>query len=614
MSFSHINVEDSFANESLSSIWNFIKDNYSLYKQNYGAFVADVLSSDGNYLVIRNGEPIFFMNFFSDGLHNLVVNLMVGNNHRAIMLAIGISLYTILNKGHDGLVFHVNVNNKRMLGLVQHSEISETNALRPGLRSFKCTTSHLIKKFGMLYHHFLMIVPSFDIKHFRCSGNEFYVADGWNSIRSRHYLTTRKGEQIVYLKDYDVSLHYSLDLLQHIFDSEETDGISQELKHYLSDRGITSSSKTDEKRSYKPIDAIFLPTFSCNLGCRYCYSEASPEKKVVLDQGKAIVGIDYIFSNAKERGLKNVSFSFLGGGEPLMAVNLDCQLVDYIRRKEKESGITAYVSVCTNGTIYNDSVCRLISKSNRIQFSFDGCPDVQNLHRPFSGGNPTYDTVVSNIRKVRESYPQISIHVRATTSDYSVSMMPDFVKLLSDLHVKSVSFEPLMVTGRAVSNVFLGMPDINLFTKYYVEAKEIGLNNGIEVSCSASSVFRKFSFCGATYNNFVITPEGLISSCVEVSSFQDPLADFFIIGEISDGRVNINAKKLSLIRQYDEEVRLECSNCISNKSCRGNCPIRTKRFQKAGDEYLNELCIMQTKLFVYQVALFHERKELDCEP
>ena len=170
------------------------------------------------------------------------------------------------------------------------------------------------------------------------------------------------------------------------------------------------------------------------------------------------------------------------------------------------------------------------------------------------------------------------------------------------------------MTGRALSNTFLKMPDISLFTRHFIEAKEIGVECGVDVGCSASAVFRKFSFCGATYNNFVITPDGLISSCVEVSSLQDSLADFFILGEISDGRVNINAEKLSAIRQYDEEVRLECLNCISNKSCRGNCPVRTKRFQKAGYAYLNELCIMQTKLFVYQVALFHEMKELDCEP
>ena len=94
MPFSHIKVSDSLANESFSSVWNFIKDNYPLYKQSYGAFVADVVSSDGNYLIYRNGEPAFYMNYLSDGLHNLVVNLMVGNSRRAIMLAIGLSMYT----------------------------------------------------------------------------------------------------------------------------------------------------------------------------------------------------------------------------------------------------------------------------------------------------------------------------------------------------------------------------------------------------------------------------------------------------------------------------------------------------------------------------------------
>lgn len=609
MPFSHIKVKDSLANESLSSVWRFLKDNYPLYKQSYGAFVNDVLSSDGNYLVVCKGEPVFFMNFISDGLHNLVVNLMVGKSRRAIMLAIGLSMYTILNKGHNGLVFHVNVDNKRMLGLVRHSEITETNALRPGLRSFKCTTSHLIKKFGTLYHHFLMFAPMCHIKFFRCRGDEFYIADGWECINSRYHLTNRNGDPIIYLKDYNVSFHYSFDLLQHLYDSNEGDGISHTLKQYLYERGITNNCKANIKHSYKPVDAIFLPTFGCNLGCRYCYSEATPEKKTILDKNKAIVGIDYIFNNAKDRGVPNVSFSFLGGGEPLTTVDLNCYLVDYIRRKENDSGISASVSICTNGTIYNDSVHRLLCKSNRIQFSFDGYPDVQNLHRPFAGGNPTYETVVSNIKKIKNSFPEISINVRATTSDYSVTKMPEFVKLLSDLHVKSVSFEPLIVTGRAVSNGFLGMPDMSLFAKKFIEAREIGFDRGIEVNCSASSVFRKYSFCGATYNNFVITPEGLVSTCVEVSSLKDPLSNLFIIGDISNGRVNIDAKKLSNIRKYDEVERLECINCISNKSCRGNCPVRTLRFQNKGDKYINELCIMQTYLLGKQIISLHEKTE-----
>ena len=427
MSFSHINIEDSFANESLSSVWNFIKDNYPLYKQTYGAFVADVLSSDGNYLVIRNGEPIFFMNFLSDGLHNLVVNLMVGNSRRAIMLAIGISLYTILNKGHDGLVFHVNINNNNMLGLVQHAGIKETNALRPGLRSFKCSTSHLVKTFGPMYHNFLMIIPSYNIEFFRCVDKVFYIANGWESVKSRYHLLGRDREPIVYLKDYDVSFHCTTDLLQHLYDSAENDGISRSLKQYLFEHGITSNATTDKKNNYKPIDAIFLPTSNCNLGRKYCYSEATPEKKSVLDLNKGKTAIDFVFDNATDRGIHNVSFSFLGGGEPMMVVDLDCQLVDYIRKKESLCDINADVSLCTNGTIYNDSVHRLLGMSNRVQFSFDGCSDTQNLHRPFAGGMPTYETVVSNIYRVRESFPDIAINVRATISNYSVGTMPDIV-------------------------------------------------------------------------------------------------------------------------------------------------------------------------------------------
>lgn len=609
MSFSHVKIKDSTVDEALLVVWNFLNENYSLYKQTYGAFVADVSFSDGNYVIRRNGEVIFFMNYVSDGLRHLVVNLMAGNSRRAIMMAIGLSMNVILNKGHDGLVFHVNVNNTNMLRLVRHAGMEETNALRPGLRSFRCTTSRLIKTFGSLYHRFLMILPAYNIEFFRCISDVFYIANGWESIKSRHLLLGHDRKPIVYLKEYDVSFHGSPDLLQHLFDSEEEDGISLSIKDYLSKNGIISNTKIDEKNNYKPVDAIFLPTSSCNLGCRYCYSEAIPNNKSILDFEKAKIGIDFVFNNATDRGVRHVSFSFLGGGEPMMVAELDCRLVDYIRQKEKQSGIFADISVCTNGTIYNDSVHRLLGMSNRVQFSFDGSSDVQNLQRPFAGGRPTYETVVSNILRVRESFPDVIVNVRATVSDYSVSMMSAFVKLLSELHVKSVSFEPLIVTGRALQDASLRMPDINLFTHHFIEAYEFGAECDVEVNCSASAVFRKYSFCGATYNNFVITPEGLVSTCVEVSSLHDPLSEIFIIGDISEGRVRLDVERLSKIRKYDEDVRVECLNCISHKSCRGNCPVRTLRFQNSGEKYINELCVMQTKLLCHHIALLHEKQE-----
>ena len=151
------------------------------------------------------------------------------------------------------------------------------------------------------------------------------------------------------------------------------------------------------------------------------------------------------------------------------------------------------------------------------------------------------------------------------------------------------------------------MPDLTKFVKFFIEAQKIGIEKGIEVSCSASSVYRRTSFCGATHNNFVITPDGLISTCVEVSSLDDPLSKKFIIGDIGD-TITINDDRLQNIRSYDEANRVECKNCIAEKSCRGNCPVRTMRLGNE-DLFINELCIMQTKLLINRVFELHKNKE-----
>lgn len=609
MPYMHIGGRDSYVDESLLHLCNFLHDTYALYRQSYKPFYSDVLNSDGNYVIRRDGKVIFFMNFFSDGLHNLVVNLMAGSSREAIMFALGLSMYEVINKGHDGLVYHVNTENSNMLRITKHGGIPEQKALRPGLRSFKCSTTHLIRRFGQYYHRFLLTVPSLEIEFFRHFQGSFYIARGWKDINERHFIFGGDGVHFIYLKSKHISLHGTSDLLPHLYDSEKSDGISTNLNNYLSENKCSTDVHKSIKGPYQPVDAIFLPTSGCNLGCKYCYSEASSKKKTFLDLKKGLMGVDYIFNNAQTRKQNHVYFSFLGGGEPLLAADIDYQLVDHIRIKEQETGIKASISVCTNGTIFNERVRYILGKSNRIQFSLDGTSVVQNYHRPFANGGYTFQTIESNIKKIRQEYPKIKIAVRSTVSNYSVDKMPDFVHYLSQLGVNGVAFEPLIVTGRALVNRNLTMPDLNQFVKYFIEAEGVGVETGVEVSCSATSVYRRTTFCGATNNNFVITPDGNISTCVEVSSVDDPLSKYYIIGNISDKGIVIDEKKINSIRKFDEGNRIECINCIAEKSCRGNCPVRTMRMGSNGTYYINELCIMQTKLLINRVKNLHKTKE-----
>ena len=608
MPYSHINSKDSQIDESLFRLWEFLNDTYPLFNRSYKAFASEVLYADGNFVVRKKGKVTFYFTYLSDGFHNLVVNLMAGNCKEAIMYALALSIYVILNNGHDGLVFHVKVDNNNMLGIVRHAGMIEQEALKPGFRSFKCSSTHLIKRFGSYYHRFLLTAPSLNIEFFRNIEGTIYIAKGWNAITGRHYLFESTVGRIAYLKNKHITLHGSSELLSHLYDSNYEDGISLELTSYLSKNKFNTPIEKAKKIDYSPIDAIILPTSGCNLGCRYCYSEASPKKKSFLDFNKGKVGIDFIFENAKKRNEKKVYFSFLGGGEPLVAVDLDCSLVDYIKEREIKDGIKASISICTNGTIFNEKVCNLLRLSNRIQFSFDGTSKVQNLHRPFANGESTFYTVITNIQRIQKDFPHLSVSIRTTVSNYSVDKMPDFVEFLSEIGVKHVAFEPLIVTGRALSNTSLSMPDLSLFAKFFIEAQKVGNEKNVDVSCSASAIYRKVSFCGATYNNFVITPDGLISTCVEVSSSDDPLANKYIIGNIDNDKVNINEDNIQRIRDFDQINRVECQNCIAEKSCRGNCPVRTMRFG-TDNLFINELCIMQTKLLINKILYLHKIKE-----
>lgn len=605
--------DDELAQE-LKLIRKFVANNY-LYGDTFSPnFRSEIVNASKNVVLYdKNEEIILFINYsINYNTNNLIVHLLVANISQALTFALGILIYEVLNNGLDGIVYHVRVNNSKMLNLSSKGGITEVPCTKQSHREFKCNIVFLINRYRKYYHRFTQNLSKYKYSELVYKDGVIYVNRDITRMHSIHSFTCNK-QNYYYLSNWDLSIHGTKELMSHLY-AETPNGISEEFLNYLNSNNIEEDNHNIEQGvtcDYTPIDMFIFPTFACNLRCRYCYSEAAPNKNINLTFEKGQKGIDFLFDNAKKINSNQISISFHGGGEPTVNIGLINKLVEYAERKATSTNIAVKFSISTNGTILNENVRAFLSKCESVQFSFDGTSEIQNIHRPFANDENSFDIVSSNIQTIHEDFPKLRIAIRSTISNLSVKKMVKFVKYFNSLGVNTIVFEPLIVTGRAKENKeLLRTPNMIEFSEQFIASREVGKNLGVNVNCSASSLFRSCHFCGATNSNFILTPNGNISTCVEVSDLSDPLSKIFIIGNVSEDQISINKKRLYEVRQRGVNKQIECHYCIAEKSCRGNCPTRAIRNSEDTEHFLiNELCIMQTRLFLHNLTQLHTKLE-----
>ena len=106
------------------------------------------------------------------------------------------------------------------------------------------------------------------------------------------------------------------------------------------------------------------------------------------------------------------------------------------------------------------------------------------------------------------------------------------------------------------------------------KAKEFVSKHGRTLYHSASElekIGRKF--CGAAGNNFFVTPDGNVTSCLEVSRPEDDMNDIFMIGKYSDENNSFvfDEKRLNALRKRVVENVQGCSECFAEYNCAGDC-------------------------------------------
>ncbi|VVB77876.1 Radical SAM superfamily protein [uncultured archaeon] len=367
-------------------------------------------------------------------------------------------------------------------------------------------------------------------------------------------------------------------LLQNLNQDQEIDfenPIFKRLKDskIILDSQPDSEDKKESKLDYCPTHLTILPTFNCNLRCVYCYSNGG-EKPITLDLEIARKAIDLLTYNISKTNSKKASLGFHGGGEPLLEENLDLvkRCVEYFRSQMEDKGIESRVVAATNGVMEEDSLEWISSNFDFINISLDGPAPIQDAQRPQKGGKPSFPYVMNTINFFEEK--GLDYGIRSTITAESVTQMPEILSFFSEItKIKSIQFEPLYECGRCKTTK-VRAPDPKIFIDYFLRSIEVAKEKQIKLLYSGSKVSTPSqNFCGASGNNFFLTPQGNVTTCLEVSREEDFGAKVFLIGKYdSDNKEFIfDDQKINHLKNRRVSNLSHCSDCFAKYSCSGDC-------------------------------------------
>ena len=184
----------------------------------------------------------------------------------------------------------------------------------------------------------------------------------------------------------------------------------------------------------KPVGA------TCNMRCSYCYylgnevSERRRMKEEVLEE--------LIRNYITARNGKAVSFVWHGGEPTLAGLDFFRRAVN-LQKQYLPEGTALWNNLQTNGLLLNEEWCRFLKDNHfDVGVSLDGTKLIHDQNRRDAKGNPTYNTVVRNIRLLQRN--GIQPDLLCTINHESVQRPLEVYRTLRDLNTGWIQFIPVV--------------------------------------------------------------------------------------------------------------------------------------------------------------------------
>ena len=260
------------------------------------------------------------------------------------------------------------------------------------------------------------------------------------------------------------------------------------------------------------------------------------------------------------------------GGEPLLALPLLHQIVDYIRTNR----IRARMDLQTNGTLLTEETAAFLRCARiGIGVSLDGRPAEHDAHRCYPDGRGSSMDVIAGIQRLGRR--GIAIGLTCVVTAENVAELSGVIEMAYYLgNVRRIGFDLLRSQGRGSAVRPAREEDMaRAMEQVFARNEHLGRLHGYRIAiaqeeqaaCLAQRTGDGFSHCHAMNGAGVhIDAAGRIYAC---SSFVGDVR--FLLGDVEHG---IDVRRQETVAHEMQRAMAFCRACADFAGCGGACYAR----------------------------------------
>lgn len=338
---------------------------------------------------------------------------------------------------------------------------------------------------------------------------------------------------------------------------------------------------------YSALNITIIPTFACNLNCKYCYQNGL--ECSILSNKNQNVFIEFV----KKRLIKFKSETFhlaWFGGEPLLVFDIINNINTHLKEFCNNNNILFTSSVATNVTLLSEEMAKRLQELNvvRIETTLAGLRDEHNELRPTKSNEvDSYSKTIDGII-TSSKYFTTMINVNFCKSNYkSIKLMLKKLKAISNKNIY-INFNEIInyKQNRQQVNQYNDCEKIKY--KLFVYALKLKLN-----VCDTTNFSTECMFCPQWHvNSFAVDDKLNLYKCTDRFDKQTT------IGYINNDNYEILNEK-DCVKTC--KIQNECIKCKYLPYCYGGCEVKRN---------LNESpCPTELNSVYKYLSLFVKRKE-----
>ena len=327
-----------------------------------------------------------------------------------------------------------------------------------------------------------------------------------------------------------------------------------------------------DTRDEDEVQLFFVPNYSCNFACTYCYQDEYTNTKEGITA--EVINAFFNYINNEFAGRKKYLTVF--GGEPLLNSPRQKEMIAYLLKLANESNLE--VCFVTNGfSLIEYTDILKTARIREIQVTLDGIRDIHDKRRFLKGGGATFEKIVSGIDACLIN--KLPVNLRMVVDKQNISGLHEMARFAIDkgwtkseffktqlgrnyeLHHCQATSEKLFSRVSLYETIYNQVKEHPYIQEFYKPAYSISkflAENG----CLPDPLY---DACPACKTEWAFDYTGHIFSCTAtVGKDDESLGTFY-------PEVLRKEEMISAWESRDVTSIPECGNCNMQLACGGGC-------------------------------------------